>query len=467
MAKVKSQFVCQSCGNSSPKWLGKCSDCGGWNTFSEEIFTKSPSKSASYAVREGFSVKPLAFADIDVNLDSNGEVGGFRFSSSVAELDRVLGGGLVPGSAVLIGGDPGIGKSTLLLQSAVLTARAGLKVLYVTGEESAEQIRLRAERVAKSSKGLDGLFIWPETAVSSIVNEVKNIKPDMLIIDSVQTMYSMELDSSPGTVGQVRESSATLINLCKSIGTALILVGHVTKDGSIAGPRVLEHMVDTVLYFEGDRSHSFRILRAVKNRFGSVLEIGVFEMTDEGLREVSNPSELFLPDEGKALSGSAIVANLEGTRTLFVEIQCLVAAAVFPQPRRTTEGVDINKLMLVGAVLEKKAGISLASHDIFVKAAGGIKLTGPAIDLGLAMSLVSAFYEKPLTEKTVFIGELGLSGELRSVSHVDKRVGDAASLGFNRAIVPKGNLKALKKIKGIEVTAFGTIREVIDGFFKK
>lgn len=339
MAKVRSRFVCQSCGYSSPKWLGKCPDCAGWNTLSEEVMVKTPSKSASYAVREGFAVRPMAFADIDV--DSGSESGSYRLGSEVAELDRVLGGGLVPGSAVLIGGDPGIGKSTLLLQSAVSTARAGLKVLYVTGEESAEQIRLRAERVAKSSKGLDGLFIWPETAVSSIVNEVKTLKPHILIIDSVQTMYSMDLDSSPGTVGQVRESSATLINLCKSIGTVLILVGHVTKDGSIAGPRVLEHMVDTVLYFEGDRSHSFRILRAVKNRFGSVLEIGVFEMTDEGLREVSNPSELFLPDEGKALPGSSIVANLEGTRTLFVEIQSLVAAAVFSQPRRTTEGVDI------------------------------------------------------------------------------------------------------------------------------
>lgn len=451
MAKVKTIYSCQSCGSQAHKWLGRCPDCGGWNSFVEERVEQAPKG----RYMSGSSSAPHPITQLDMKEED-------RIPTGITELDRVLGHGMVPGSTVLIGGEPGIGKSTLLLQAMGALARLNRKVLYVTGEESMRQIRLRAERLGAVS---DNLIVFSETSVERVLGVIKELAPDVIVIDSIQTIYSEALDSSPGSVSQVREASHRLITVAKAMEAPLFLVGHVTKDGAIAGPKVLEHMVDTVLYFEGDRGHLFRILRAVKNRFGSIMEIGVFEMRQNGLCEVLNPSETFLAERPEGASGSAVVSSLEGTRTILVEVQSLVCPTLFGMPRRTVAGVDYNKVILIAAVLEKKAGMALANHDIFIKVAGGMRLDEPAVDLGVAASIASNFLDKPVDPKTVIIGELGLAGEVRAVNQVESRIKEAAKLGFGRCILPKDNLKGLPVPKGMTLFGVKSVREAIDAMF--
>ena len=450
--KAKSVYECQNCGHRTYKWLGQCPECRSWHSMLEEKVFESPSR-ASFGAESPSAPEPLSA------LSTAEEA---RAGTGIGEFDRVLGGGIVPGSAVLIGGDPGIGKSTLLLQVTGALAIRGGKVLYVTGEESLHQIRIRAERLGVVT---ENLVVYAETCVERVIEAVKDIKPAVLVIDSVQTLYSTEVESSPGSLTQVREVAARLITYAKASGTPLFLVGHVTKEGFIAGPKVLEHMVDTVLYFEGERGHVFRILRAAKNRFGSVMEIGIFEMKEDGLREVANPSEVFLAERPEGASGSAVVASLEGTRTVLVEVQSLVCPTVFAVPRRTVVGVDYNRVMLIAAVLEKKADITLAGYDIFVKVAGGLRLDEPAVDLGVAASLSSNFLERPVDPGTVVFGEVGLAGEVRGVTRAEARVREADKLGFKRCILPGASLKGLEKKTRMELVGVSTVREAIDRFF--
>ncbi len=432
MAKEKTIYTCQSCGNTAYKWLGRCPDCGAWNSYLEERVIedkrRKPSSSAS---------RPLARPEPLTGLDMREEE---RLSTGLIELDRVLGGGMVPGSAVLIAGDPGIGKSTLLLQAMARCASAGQKVLYVTGEESPRQIRLRGERLGSVDKNL---FVYAETSVEAVLDAIEKLRPGVVVVDSVQTLYASGLESSPGSLSQVREVAAKLIAEAKAAEFTLFLVGHVTKDGMIAGPKTLEHMVDTVLYFEGEKGHPFRILRGAKNRFGSVMEVGIFEMKETGLAEVTNPSELFLAERPEGASGSAVVPSLEGTRIILVEVQSLVCPTIFGMPRRTVVGVDYNKVILLAAVLEKKAAIALANHDIFLKVAGGIRLDEPAVDLGVVASIASNFLDRPIEPKTVVFGEVGLAGEVRAVHQAEARVREAGKLGFKRCVLPKDNLKGI------------------------
>jgi DNA repair protein RadA/Sms len=423
-----------------------------WNTFVEELVSQEKKGRAP----TGDAAPPQPISTLNMAEED-------RIKTGLTELDRVLGGGMVPGSAVLIGGDPGIGKSTLLLQAMGRFAQAGHRVLYVTGEESMRQIRLRGERLKALSQDL---LVYAETSVERIIEAIKEIKPGVLVIDSVQTVYTERLESSPGSVSQVREISSELISYAKEREIPVFLVGHVTKDGSIAGPKVLEHMVDTVLYFEGERGHVFRILRAVKNRFGSVMEIGVFEMKESGLSEVHNPSEIFLAERPEGASGSAVVSSLEGTRTILVEVQSLVCPTLFGVPRRTVVGVDYNKVILLAAVLEKKAAIALANHDIFIKVTGGIKLDEPAVDLGILASITSNFLDRPIEPKTVIFGEVGLAGEVRAINQVEPRVREAQKLGFKRCILPKDNMKGLKKIGDMRLEGVSVIKEAIDKFFE-
>lgn len=432
--------------------MGRCPECGSWNSFVEErVEPVKPGRFAGTAE----PARPMPISALDTTAE-------YRVSTGIGELDRVLGGGMVPGSAVLIGGDPGIGKSTLLLQAMGRYAAAGSKVLYVTGEESMRQIRLRGERTGVVSSNL---IVYAETSVERIINAMKETAPSVVVIDSVQTLFSDMLESAPGSVSQVRETSSRLVQSAKAAEVPIFLVGHVTKDGAIAGPKVLEHMVDTVLYFEGDRSHAFRILRAVKNRFGSVMEIGVFEMKESGLEEVANPSEIFLADRPEGASGSAVVASLEGTRTILVEVQSLVCATLFGMPRRTVVGVDYNKVMLLAAVLEKKAGITLANHDIFLKVAGGMRLDEPAVDLGVLASIASNYLDKPIEAKTVIFGEVGLAGEIRAISQAEPRIKEAHKLGFRRIILPRDNLKGVRKPADMDLVGVSLITEAIEKFF--
>ncbi|HXI09983.1 MAG TPA: DNA repair protein RadA [Thermodesulfobacteriota bacterium] len=452
MAKAKTIYSCQSCGHASYRWLGRCPDCNGWNTFVEERVAPEKKKSAAGGLSGS---TPLPISKLNMAEED-------RVSTGLPELDRVLGGGLVPGSAVLIGGDPGIGKSTLLLQAMGRFASAGHRVLYVSGEESMRQIRLRGERLGALS---EDLLVYSETSLENILSTIKDSAPGVVVIDSVQTVATDELESSPGSVSQVREVSARLISCVKKMEIPLFLVGHVTKDGSIAGPKVLEHMVDTVLYFEGERGHAFRILRAVKNRFGSVMEIGVFEMKESGLAEVRNPSEIFLAERPEGASGSAVVSSLEGTRTILVEVQSLVCPTLFGVPRRTVSGVDQNRVALLAAVLEKKAGVALANHDIFIKVAGGLRLDEPAIDLGVVASITSNFQDRPIEPDTVIFGEVGLAGEVRGVNQVEPRVKEAAKLGFKRCVLPKDNIKGLKRYGDMKLEGVATVVDAIGKFF--
>ena len=428
--KQKTIYSCQQCGYQSPKWLGKCPDCNQWDSLTEEAVA-APVKGRMAPASSGS--RPQRLAEVQVSEED-------RIRCGIGEFDRVLGGGVVPGGFTLIGGDPGIGKSTLLLQAADRLAATG-KVLYVTAEESPRQVKLRGGRLGAAAQDL---FLLAETSLEAIFERVRELKPAFLVVDSIQTIFTGTLESAPGSVSQVRECAGRLMHLAKGEGLPTFIVGHVTKDGSIAGPRMLEHMVDTVLYFEGDPGHPYRILRAVKNRFGSTNEIGVFEMREQGLAEVPNPSELFLAERPQGVAGSSVVPSLEGSRPILVELQALVTGSSFGTPRRTTMGIDHNRVSLLVAVLEKKVGLSLLAQDIFVNVAGGVRLNEPAVDLGVMAALASSHLNKPVPARTILFGEVGLAGEVRAVSRPELRVKEAARLGFDRCLLPAGNLKNLE-----------------------
>lgn len=448
MAKGKnSVFFCQNCGNESGKWMGQCPACKEWNTFVEETI----SKGAGGKVRKIETLEPSKISEIETN-------GEERIKTGIQELDRVLGGGIVQGSLVLVGGDPGIGKSTLLLQVCQTLTTQKKSVLYISGEESLKQIKMRALRIGQFT---DDLLILCETNLEVASEVIKKLKPQVVVIDSIQTMYNENISAAPGSVSQVRESTALLMQLAKGNGISIFIVGHVTKEGVVAGPRVLEHMVDTVLYFEGDRHAAYRILRGVKNRFGSTNEIGVFEMAEKGLVEVSNPSEYMLEGRPENASGSVVACSMEGTRPILIEIQALVCQTNFGLPRRTAVGTDYNRVNLLMAVLEKRFGLQLSSCDAYVNIAGGIKMNEPAIDLAIVMAIVSSYQDKVIDEKTIVFGEVGLSGEVRSVSMAEQRVLEAKKLGFTRCIMPKVSSESLKSIKGIQIIGVGNLREAI------
>lgn len=451
MAKKKATvFVCQNCGTESPKYLGKCPSCGAWNQMVEEkIPDKTDSRSRVTMAGKKSKAEPIT----DVTLEKEE-----RIKTNLVEFNRVLGGGVVPGSLVLIGGDPGIGKSTLLLQVSAQLNQKGGKVLYVSGEESSSQIKMRAERL--ELRGAD-FYLYAETELTAIQETIEDLKPDYVIIDSIQTMHHANIDSAAGSVSQVRESTSSLMQIAKMNDIAIFLVGHVTKEGNIAGPRMLEHMVDTVLYFEGERHHTFRILRAVKNRFGSTNEIGIFEMKNGGLEEVLNPSQLFLEERLSGATGSAVVAAMEGTRPILVEIQSLISPTVFGNAKRTASGLDYSRVSLIMAVLEKRAGLLLQNQDAYLKAAGGVKLDEPAIDLAIAISIASSYKEKETKPTDCYIGEIGLTGEIRRVSKIDQRVNEAAKLGFKRVFVPKNNMDGWTFPKDIEVVGCTTLHDAI------
>jgi DNA repair protein RadA/Sms len=452
MSKIKTFYQCQACGYASPKWLGKCPDCDAWNTIVEE-------KSFSGKHRAGPVVHALPQLQ-PLNAVSGGKEK--RMPTGIQELDRALGGGVVQGSVILVGGDPGIGKSTLLLQAAShLSERSG-KVLYVSGEESPEQIKLRAERLSINS---DKIILLSETNLEGIISAAAGVSPGSVVIDSIQTLYTEELASAPGSVGQVRECAAKLVSFAKRSGISLFIIGHVTKEGAIAGPRVLEHIVDTVLYFEGDSGHSFRILRTVKNRFGSTNEIGVFGMTDSGLIDIENPSELFLSEKPQDVAGSTVVACIEGTRPLLIDLQALVSPTTFGMPRRTCMGIDFNRVNLLVAVMEKIAGMHLGGMDIFLNVVGGIKISEPAVDLGIIASIASSFRETPVDSRTVVFGEVGLAGEIRAVNQVDARIKEAAKIGFRRGIIPKINADKLKNNVGFETIGVSNVDDFLEVVF--
>jgi DNA repair protein RadA/Sms len=447
VARERTLFSCQSCGYQTPKWLGRCPDCGQWESLVEERVAprKANRKSATST-----SPRPTPLADIAAE-------GEERRTTAIGELDRVLGGGMVTGSAILIGGDPGIGKSTLLLQATASLATSGAKVLYVSGEESAQQIRMRGERLGV---GDSKASILCETSLERILEVAEELAPDVIAVDSIQTVTSGELASAAGSIGQVRESAARLVAFSKRNGAACFLVGHVTKEGALAGPRVLEHMVDTVLYFEGDRGHTFRVLRAVKNRFGSTNEIGVFEMKENGLAPVVNPSELFLSERPVGVAGSVVVAAIEGTRPILVELQALVTPSAFGTPRRTTLGIDSNRLALLVAVLEKKVGLHLTGQDIFLNVAGGFSIDEPAADLGAIAAVASSFLDRPIEPGTLLIGEVGLAGEVRAIHQAEARVREARKMGFRRCLLPTASERRVGASDGCELVGVESLDAV-------
>lgn len=446
-AKKKNIFFCQNCGHEENKWLGQCPMCKEWNTFVEEpvVVTKSST------IKHCKEAEVVSLKNVKTDHEE-------RVCTSIEELDRVLGGGIVPGSLILVGGDPGIGKSTLLLQVCQKLCAFKKQVLYISGEESLKQIKLRANRMGEFT---EDLYLLCETNLEIIKNVIQKRNPDMVVIDSIQTMYSEDVGSAPGSVSQVRESTNVFMQLAKGLGISIFIVGHVTKEGTVAGPRVLEHMVDTVLYFEGDRHASYRILRGVKNRFGSTNEIGVFEMRQNGLVEVQNASEFMLSGRPENASGSVVACSMEGTRPILLEIQALVCNSNFGMPRRTAAGTDYNRVNLLMAVLEKRAGLHLSSSDAYVNIAGGIKMNEPAIDLGIVMAIVSSYKNRPIDEKTIVFGEVGLSGEVRAVSMPEQRVAEAKKLGFDTCIIPEVSLEIVKNMKGIEIIGVKNISEAI------
>lgn len=457
--KTKTTFVCQSCGSQAPRWVGKCPNCGQWNSYVEEALAEPRSEEGGLRVRMAAqaAAAPVLLKEVDVAREK-------RHLTAIGEFDRVMGGGIVPGSVTLIGGDPGIGKSTIILQVGSALARKGLKVLYVSGEESVKQTKMRADRIIAGPQADENFFIVNEIDVQAIIGHIHELSPSVVIIDSVQVVHLAEISSSPGSVAQVRESAAVLTQAAKQRGVALFLIGHVTKDGMLAGPRVLEHMVDGVLYFEGERYSSYRVLRAVKNRFGSTNEIGVFEMTAGGLKEVANPSEIFLCERPQDSSGSVVVPILEGTRPFLVEIQGLVGRSAFGMVRQKAQGFDANRLSLLAAVLEKRLGLNLGDKDIFLNVVGGVKVEDPAADLGVTLSIASALLDKVVGHDTAVLGEVGLSGEVRSVSQIASRVNEAQKLGFTRCLVPKNNLKNKDDFNpsNIRLVAVTTVREALD-----
>ena len=446
----KSIFFCQNCGHEEAKWLGQCPACKEWNTFVEERIDSGITKGTTVAARAVHEAKVVPLTEVTADDDTRSETG-------IKELDRVLGGGIVPGSLVLVGGDPGIGKSTLLLQVCQRMAQMK-KILYISGEESQAQIKLRANRMGNFTSGL---LLLCETNLGIIRSVIEKERPELVVIDSIQTMYSEDVTSAPGSVSQVRESTNVFMQLAKGLCIPIFIVGHVTKEGTVAGPRVLEHMVDTVLYFEGDRHASYRILRAVKNRFGSTNEIGVFEMRQSGLVEVENPSEYMLSGKPENASGSVVACSMEGTRPILLEIQALVCRTNFGMPRRTAAGTDYNRVNLLMAVLEKRLGMSLGNCDAYVNIAGGIKMNEPAIDLGIVMALVSSYRNRPIDEKTIVFGEVGLSGEVRAVNMPEQRVAEAKKLGFETCILPEISLKMVKEIQGIRLVGVKTVNEAV------
>ena len=451
MAKEKVIYFCQSCGAESTKWMGQCPSCREWNTFVEETVSTKKSKSLSLYSGSKIHAEAVKLKDIE-------PAGEARMTTGMAELDRALGGGIVPGSVALIGGDPGIGKSTLLLQVCRNLAEDGRGVLYVSGEESLQQIKLRAERIGKFGEAMSLLC---ETNLGVIDEIVRKERPQIVVIDSIQTMYNESAASAPGSVSQVRESTGALLRMAKGLGIAVFVVGHVTKEGVVAGPRVLEHMVDTVLYFEGDRHAAYRILRSIKNRFGPTNEIGVFEMRSNGLEEVKNPSEFMLGGRPKGASGSVVACSMEGSRPILLEVQALVCRSNFGMPRRTAAGTDFNRVNLLMAVLEKRVGFQMGNCDAYVNIAGGIKMNEPAIDLGIALALVSSYKNRPVDEKTICFGEIGLSGEVRSVNMAEQRALEARKLGFTACILPESAKSALTEIKGIRLIGVKTVKDAI------
>ncbi len=450
MSRVQSTYVCQSCAYESPRWIGKCPNCGAWNTFVEELTDRTkPSRAKRSSLITNISA-PTPLVDVQAAVEA-------RASTGIPEFDRVLGGGIVAGSVVLIGGDPGIGKSTLMMQMAA--SLPSQVVLYITGEESLTQIKLRSERLeVKPSRNL---LLLAETNLHLISTILENHCPDLIIVDSIQTLHRPEMESPPGTVGQVREATALFSSLAKKKGVPIFLVGHVTKDGLLAGPKVIEHMVDTVLHFEGEQHYTYRILRAMKNRFGSTNEIGIFEMHDTGLREVTNPSEVFLSQRTYGASGSAVVASIEGTRPLLLEVQALATPTSYGIPQRTATGFDARRLQMLLAVLEKRVGLHVGQYDVFVNVAGGVKITEPAIDLGMALSIVSSIKDLPVDSHTVAVGEIGLGGEIRAVSQIEKRIGEAKKLGFKHILIPKNNRKALKATGELTLVDVSTVDEAM------
>lgn len=448
MAKAKKNvYFCQNCGHEESKWLGQCPACREWNTFVEEKVTPAAAKT----VKERRDAQVVTLSSIETDEED-------RMKTGIEELDQVLGGGIVKGSLVLVGGDPGIGKSTLLLQVCQRLSGAGRKLLYISGEESLKQIKLRANRMGEFT---ENLYLLCETSLNIIRGIIEQQKPDMVVIDSIQTMYNEEVGSAPGSVSQVRESTNIFMQLAKGLNISIFIVGHVTKEGTVAGPRVLEHMVDTVLYFEGDRHASYRILRGVKNRFGSTNEIGVFEMRKEGLTEVKNPSEFMLSGKPKHASGSVVACAMEGTRPMLMEIQALVCKTNFGMPRRTAAGLDYNRVNLLMAVLEKRLGLPLSGYDAYVNIAGGIRLNEPAADLGIVLAIASSYKNRPIAEEVIVFGEVGLSGEVRAVSMPEQRVAEAKKLGFTTCVIPEVSVKTVGKVDGVKIIGVKSVGEAI------
>ncbi|MFV0418938.1 MAG: DNA repair protein RadA [Dysgonomonas sp.] len=453
MAKTKSVYVCSNCGNDSPKWLGKCPVCGEWNTYVEEIISKSNSPKNSASVFETSKAKPLLLKDVETGEEP-------RIDLHDGELNRVLGGGLVPGSLVLIGGEPGIGKSTLILQTVL--GLNEIKTLYISGEESARQLKLRADRINSNS---ENCFIVCETNLEQIFVHIQNLKPDFVIIDSIQTVFTEGVESSPGSVSQVRECSAAILKFAKETSTPVVLIGHINKEGSIAGPKVLEHIVDTVLQFEGDQHYMYRILRSIKNRFGSTAELGIYEMRQNGLREVSNPSELLLTQNHEGLSGVSIAAAIEGVRPFLIETQALVSTAAYGTPQRSATGFDLRRMNMLLAVLEKRAGFKLIQKDVFLNIAGGLKVNDPAMDLAVISAVLSSSLDISIEKHVCMTGEVGLSGEIRPVNRIEQRILEAEKLGFSKILVPQNNLKGFTSKVNIEIIQVRKVEEAFRQLF--
>ncbi len=450
MAKTRTRYVCGQCGYETTRWLGKCPECGSWNSMSEQA---APEEAPVKKLKREPGVGAQALRVDQVPGEESQ-----RLSTGVGELDRVLGGGAVEGSMLLVGGDPGIGKSTLLTQVSANMARQGLRVLYVSGEESARQVKLRAGRLGAQQAGF---YVLPENDMEVVAQRLDQLEPQVCVVDSIQTMYMPDMASAPGSVSQVRESAARLMRFAKLSGCVLFLVGHVTKEGAIAGPRVLEHMVDAVLYFEGDRQHQYRLLRAVKNRFGSVNELGMFEMTGEGMREVPGASEALLSERAHGMSGSAVLCAMEGSRSVLADVQALVSTTVFGNPRRMASGVDLGRLALLLAVLEKRAGLTLYNQDVYVNIAGGLQLTEPAADLALCAAVASSARNVVLNPRSAIMGEVGLAGEVRAVGQAQRRIAECARMGFDQIILPAGNLRGLKEQSGVTLYGVKTVAEAL------
>ncbi|MGO0907788.1 DNA repair protein RadA [Clostridioides difficile] len=450
MAKIKTKYVCQSCGYETAKWLGKCPECTKWNTFVEEVDQKSTKKEVF--IIDKSSSRPVSITSIESKEEE-------RFTTDIKELDRVLGGGIVKGSLVLVGGDPGIGKSTLLIQVSSNVAKLGKNVLYITGEESESQIKMRAKRLGINSKNL---YIFAENNLSIIESYLESVNPELIILDSIQTVFSPEISSAPGTVSQIKEGTSKFMKISKKMGISTFIVGHVTKEGSLAGPKLLEHMVDTVLYFEGERYNTYRLVRAVKNRFGSTNELGVFEMRDLGLVELDNPSKILISEKPKDVAGSVIISTVEGTRPMLLELQALVSPTSFGIARRTSTGVDYNRVGMLLAVLEKRVGLQIQNQDVYINIVGGIKINEPSIDLGIAISVASSFRNIPIDEDIAVTGEVGLTGEVRAVSFIEKRIAECKKLGFKKIVIPRSNYEVVKDTKGIEIWPVDNLRQAIN-----